>query len=296
VDEFIRYDHTGPEAFPVGYTRFIATLRKKKFTHAIHFKRHLRSELIGLFSGARVRLGFKTESPLQFLTQKVEYEDGQNVIEQNLKLVRALGIDADDRGLELWPEKDSAGINEIIADLSGDGPVVVIHPAGATQKERLWPGFGELAGLLCERLSARVVMIGAESERGLVLDAANSIDPPATTALSLSLPEVAELISRADLFAGTDSGPAHMADAVGTPGAILYAPHHGLDAQLRKWKPESKRYLAFTPERDCKDCDEYPCPKDRQQQCSASISAIEVAERLIRLYAEITKAAECRHT
>jgi ADP-heptose:LPS heptosyltransferase len=286
IEEFIRYDFKGPEAFPIGYTKFIIGLQRRRFTHVIHFNRYLRSELIGFFSGARTRVGFETESRLQFLTQKVGYDEGKNVIEQGLKLVRALGVEADDRRLEYWPGEDSTRVGEILGKAGGSGPLVVIHPAGATQQERLWDGFGKLAQSLRERIGERGVMIGAEAERDRVQATAGSVEPPAVSAIGLTLSEVAELISRADLFAGADSGPAHIADAVGTPGAILYAPHRGLDKQLRKWKPEGECYLAFTPSRDCNDCGEYPCSKEKQKDCANDIAVDEVANALERLYAE----------
>jgi ADP-heptose:LPS heptosyltransferase len=286
IDDFIRYDFRGPEAFPLGYTRFILDLRRRRFTHSIHFSRRLRSELIGLFSGARVRVGFETESRVQFLTDKVAYDEGDNVIEQNLKPARALGVESSDRRLEYWPSDGSARVEKALESAGGVGPLVVIHPAGSTQQERLWDGFGGLANTLRERMGARVVMIGSEAERGLVEAAASSISPPAVTAAGLPLPELANLIKMADLFAGTDSGPAHIADAVGTPGAVLYAPHRGLERQLRKWKPEGERYLAFTPSRDCNQCGDYPCSKASQKDCANDISVVEVANALERLYAE----------
>lgn len=285
LDELIRYDHKGPEGFGRGYTKFILGLRRRRFTHALHFRRYLRSELIGFFSGARTRIGFATEARIQFLTSWVEYDESGNVIEQNLKLARALGVAADDRRLEYWPARDSARVDEVVEQTRGDGPLVVIHPAGSTQRERLWSGFAELARLLRERMAARVVMIGAEAERELVMEAAVALTPAAVMAVGLGLPEAAELIRRADLFAGTDSGPAHLADAVGTPGAIIYAPHRGLMRQIRKWKPEGENYLAFTPPRDCNDCPDHPCAPPQQKECAEMIAASEVVEGMERLYA-----------
>lgn len=289
LDETIPYDNRGPEKAGPGYARFILRLRRRRFTHAIHFRRYLRSELIGFLAGAAVRMGFKTEAPLQLLTRKVDYDEDENVIELNLRLVRALGVPAAERRLEVWPSEGSERVKEIIAGAWGTGPLVVIHPAGATQRERLWPGFGELAHWLEQRMAARVVIIGSPAEREIVEKTAAQAKPPPAAAVGLHLSELAELIKKADLFAGSDSGPAHIADAVDTPGAIIYAPHPGLARQLRKWKPEGRRYLAFTPPADCGDCREYPCPQVRQKQCAAMISVAEVALGLEKLYTESGK-------
>lgn len=286
LDEIILYDWKGAHRFGHGYFSLIAELRRRRFTHAVHFRRYLRSELLGLFSGARERIGFQTRARRQWLTDKVPYREGESVIEQNLNLVRALNIRAEDRRLECWPASVSPAVDRIFGQLgNGPGPVVVIHPAGATQRERLWPRYGALAQKLFEQGRAKVVMIGTPAEAGEVDRQAGQAQAPVVKALGLPLREVAELIRRADLFIGTDSGPCHLADAVGTPGVIVYAPHRGLQAQVRKWKPEGKRFAALRPQQDCGECGEYPCALARQRECAASIlldEAVAAAEQLLR--------------
>ncbi len=284
LDETVSYDNHGPQKAGPGYARFIKELRKRRFTHVVHFRRYLRSELMGFLSGAPVRAGFATEARLQLLNRKVEYRKGENVIELNLDLVRALGVEASDRSLECWPAQKSERVEALLESVAGSGPPVVIHPAGATQKERLWPGFGELARLLKENLDARVVMIGAASEKDLVERTAAELNPGAATAVGFPLQEAALLIQKAELFCGTDSGPAHLADAVNTPGAIIYAPHKGIDRQLAKWKPEGDDYLAFTPDTDCNNCPREICKTEDKRRCAASIPVEEVYRGLKMLY------------
>ncbi|MFO8055874.1 MAG: glycosyltransferase family 9 protein [bacterium] len=291
LDETISYDNKGPQKAGPGYARFIRELRKRRFTHAVHFRRYLRSELMGFLSGAPVRVGFATEARLQLLNRKVEYRQGENVIELNLELVRALGVDAHDRRLECWPAGESDRVEALIDKACGSGPLVVIHPAGATQREQLWPGFGELAGMLKKELDARVIMIGAPSEKELVEKTASSARVPA--AIGFPLNEVALLIQKADLFCGTDSGPAHIADAVHTPGGIIYAPHKRLDRQLKKWKPEGEDYLAFTPETDCNSCPRETCTTEDKRRCAASIPAPRVCKGLKELHERRKASAGC---
>lgn len=288
IDEFVRYDRKGPERAGPGYVRFILELRKRRFTHSVHFKRHIRSELIGFLAGARVRAGFVTDERVQLINRRAEYEEGANIVEQNLKLARLLGAPAADRRLEYWTPPDTAAVDDIVARAEGE-PILALHPGGSTQRERLWPYYGELAARMRDRLGLRPVFLGAPSERAIVEEAAEAAGPSSITAVGLSLPEAGELIRRAALFAGTDSGPAHLADAAGTPGAILYAPHKGLAGQLAKWKPEGEGYLAFLPPRDCGECGEHPCPPERQGRCAADIAMEEVAAGLERLYADTLK-------
>jgi ADP-heptose:LPS heptosyltransferase len=287
IDEIINYDNKGPEKAGPGYARFIMDLRKRKFTHAIMFRRYTRSEIMGFLSGAPVRVGFVTDSPLQLINKKVIYEEGANVIGQNLKLARALGVPAKDRALEYWPDKNSEKANELLKGIRGDGPLVIIHPAGSTQKNRLWPYFGELAKLMQSKLSAQIVFLGSAAEKDIVKETAQDCK----TAIGWTFSDVSELIRRADIFIGTDSGPAHLADAVGTAGAIIYAPHKGMTAQLEKWKPEGDRYLAFVPYKDCEDCKEADCDELKQKECASSIDVGDVYNGVSRLFEKIKKGA-----
>ncbi len=289
LDELISYDNTGPEKAGPGYARFILGLRRRRFTHAVHFRRYLRSELMGFLSGAPVRVGFATEARVQLVNRKVEYLEGESVIEQNLKLVRALGVDAQDRSLEYWPSEGSEAVQKLIAKTGIDGPLVVMHPGGMTFGERLWDGYGELIAIIRISMGARVVIIGGPAEREVVQKAAESVRPHAVFDADLSLAEHAELIMRADLFAGQNSAPAHLAKSVGTPGAVVYAPQLNVQGEVNKWKPEGCSYLAFTPGLDCLACSMYPCDPESIKRCANSIPPGKVAEALEKLYEEEKK-------
>jgi ADP-heptose:LPS heptosyltransferase len=103
-------------------------------------------------------------------------------------------------------------------------PLVVIHP-GATDPRRRWPAerFGEVAAA-CAADGCRVLVVGAPDERQLaagVVEAAGS-DRVTSWAGELSLGALAALLDRCDVLVGNDSGPRHLAQAVGTPTVGLY--------------------------------------------------------------------------
>ncbi len=283
TDEVITYDKRGAHRVGPGYLKLILDMRRSRFTHSIHFKRFTRSELIGFLAGIPERVGFKTDARLQLLTKKVPYEEGTSVIELNLRLVRELGIPAEDAGLEDWKAGGSERVSALFDSLQGGGPVVVIHPAGGTQQERLWPYYGELAAALEERHGARIILVGAPSEAAVIEAMEKKTSKSAGRALGFSLVEVLDIMRRADVFVGTDSGPCHLAAMAGTPGAILYAPHLSISAQIKKWKPAGDRYLSFSPPRDCAGCPEHPCPPGRQKECAACIPLEDVIKGIDRL-------------
>lgn len=113
---------------------------------------------------------------------------------------------------------DRAAADEVLAGLPD--PLVVIHP-GATDPRRRWPAerFAEVA----EKLAADgcgVVVIGAPDERELVESVAGRAGVRPLTSLSMSA--LVGVLARCSVFAGNDSGPRHLAGAVGAPTVSVY--------------------------------------------------------------------------
>ena len=100
------------------------------------------------------------------------------------------------------------------------GPLVAVHP-GATDPRRRWPPdrLGELGAALDAR-GARIVLLGGAGDAGLVDDIRAGLGAAADRAVDLSgrlsLGGLVGVLERADLFVGNDSGPRHLAEAVGT--------------------------------------------------------------------------------
>ncbi|HMA47600.1 MAG TPA: glycosyltransferase family 9 protein, partial [Frankiaceae bacterium] len=103
------------------------------------------------------------------------------------------------------------------------GPLVVVHP-GASDPRRRWPAssFARVGDALA-RAGAGVVVVGDAAERPLVDEVAGLMSAPAPAcAGGLSLPGLVGLLGRATLVVGNDSGPLHLAEAVGTATVGVY--------------------------------------------------------------------------
>jgi ADP-heptose:LPS heptosyltransferase len=109
-----------------------------------------------------------------------------------------------------------------------DAPLVVVHP-GATDPRRCYPEdrLGRVAGALADR-GARVVVVGGAAEAAKVAEVARGFSERArrgaveTVVGGLSLPGLVGLLARADLLLANDSGPRHIAAAVGTPTVAVF--------------------------------------------------------------------------
>ena len=258
----------------------IHQLRKLRFSHSVHFRRFIRSELIGFLSGAKVRIGFDPER-FSLLTRKISYREDESLVEQNLGLAAELGIKAEDAALEYWPGPASERVREL---LGREGrPLVILHPFARSEQARRWPRFAELAGRLKADFGAKVILIGqAEEAEPLRMDWPKGWGG-AVPAFDLTLPELASLIKSADLLIGNDSGPMHLAVAIGAPTVGIYGPRQGLADNLKRWRPKSEKFRSALLPEDCGDCSKNPCGPEEMLKCCGRITVEEVMAKAIEL-------------
>jgi heptosyltransferase-2 len=107
-------------------------------------------------------------------------------------------------------------------------PLVAMHPgAGRYSPARIWPAerFAEVARALIDSRGADVVVVGGPDEVGLAAELGKQVKRPGRVhvfAGRTSVHVTAALIEMCDLFVGNDSGPMHIAAAVGTPVVAVF--------------------------------------------------------------------------
>ena len=277
IDELIVYDMHGTHKSLYAYFQFIRSLRRRHFDTAVMFKRFLRSELIGLLSGAGRRVGFETGGKSNFLTDRVLYTEGTNIVELNMMLLQPLGIRDSDLSLELdLSNCNKYNVMHIVDALnSKEYPrYAVMHPGGKTVKGTGLgvAGYTKIISLLRQRYNLPCVVIGDSTDSGTISEIRKlSNDESVLPAVGLPLKELSCLIKHATLFIGNDSGPCHIADAVHTPGIIIYPPMYNLGAHIKKWKPAGDDFFAITPPKACEDCASYPCGDSVLHRCIEDI-------------------------
>ncbi|QAB18123.1 glycosyltransferase family 9 protein [Leucobacter muris] len=178
--------------------------------------------------GARCTIGARTPDAAP-LDRGIDYVAAQHEVMRWLEVAGLVGAPP----VELEPE---VGVSEIERELGlafrgqADRPLVAMHP-GATDPRRRWPieSFAELAAALaCD--GVRVVLLGsADDERRLCGHIVDALGLEASVAGlvedasgRLPMPELVGLLSAADVMVGNDSGPRHLAQAVGTRTASVF--------------------------------------------------------------------------
>lgn len=176
--------------------------------------------------GARVTAGAAT-ADAEPLDRVVPYAFNQHEILQWLDVAAACGAPA----VRLRPvlavtAAELAEADAVLAAAAPDDgrPLVVVHP-GATDPRRRWPVERHVA-VAASLPSARVVLLGGPGEAPLTAAAAEAAAglglPVADLAGATGLGGLLGLLARADLFLGNDSGPRHLAEAVGTPTVAVF--------------------------------------------------------------------------
>ncbi|HYR44399.1 MAG TPA: glycosyltransferase family 9 protein [Terriglobia bacterium] len=148
---------------------------------------------------------------------------------------------------------------------------VVIHPGSVLETKR-WNAqrFGELA----QRLTARGFTIVVTAGPGEELFASQVARETNGTVilLGLTIPELAELIRGARLYVGNDSGPMHLAGAVGTPVVAVWG-----SSDSRRWRPWSAEHRVVQNPFECNPCPGYRCLVADSPLCIESVTVEQVS-------------------
>ncbi len=253
--------------------------------HLVPLAGRLPAELVGRFdmaidftpdeslSGARLvaatraawRAGFAAGGRQAFFTLP------RHIVELNRDLLEALGVARRDSEPALpVSEPERARALARCAALGAAQPRVLIHPGGHYESQR-WPAerFAEVISRLTESLGAACLVASGPDEEELSRRIVEAT-PDALPLGPLGVRELVALISVADLFLGNNSGPLHIAAALGVPSLSLAGP-----TDLRRFAPRGPAARVTTRAVSCSPCGRGRC---WHHTCLVSIEAREVTE------------------
>jgi len=266
-------------------------LRERRFQAAVIFttfsQSALPSSLLCYLADIPLRLAHARENAYQLLTTRIverEPENGiRHEVERQLDLVASVGCRTANHRLSLRvPQDDRARVRALLASLDiGDGcPWLVVHP-GASAPSRRYPPelFVEALTLVVERTGASVIVTGDASEHELVSQVCAGIPGrPHELAGVLTLGELSALIAEAPVLLTNNTGPAHVAAAVGTSVVDLYAL---TNPQHTPWMVRSHVLSHDVP---CRNCFRSVCP-ELHHQCLRGVPPEQVADAVCELLA-----------
>lgn len=296
IDDAIVYDAPwvkGAPSSPRGLQadqRMISRLACERFDAAIIFtvctQSALPAAMLCRLAGIPLRLAHSRENPYDLLTDWVHdtevCETGmRHEVERQLALVRSVGFHADDKHLLFrYRVADVLNMRRKFEQAGGDlrRPYVVVHP-GASAASRRWPAarFGTAADAIATTTDCQVVFTGGRGEDALVAEARAGMRQPGFSLTGqLTLGELAALIAGAQVTLCNNSGPAHIAAAVGAPVVVLYAL---TNPQHTPWKGRSRVLNHDVP---CRNCLQSACP-DAQHPCLNLVQSDEVSDAALEM-------------
>jgi len=278
------HDLARPPRWPAVFREaatFVRKLRSEQYDLVIDFQGLFKSAILVLLSRGACKIGFGKTRELSYLalTHRIDPSpDEVHAVDKNIGLVEAVlklkGLSVRGRpaqttgetrhhysasdGMGVPGEKEQRGVDQLLRSSRFDPrkPLVLINaPTGWITKR--WDGdkLAALADRLIRTYNAHVIYTGAAGDTAYINEIIALMKYPALNAAGkTTLKELACLISRARLFVSTDSGPMHLAVAVGTPVVALFGP-------TAPWRtgPYTERARIVRTQAPCSPCYKRTC-------------------------------------
>src|SRR5882724_6282066 len=212
--------------------RVVKDVRRRKFDFVIDLHSFSETNLLGFFSGASKRLFSRRPGrSLDFLANfnpkpPVDKNDpDQHLIDRYLDVLVPLGIKDQPRVPRLTTKvEDGRAVDAMLrkAKAESGAPLVGLFP-GAGHPGRCWPleQCAQLADFLIRNDGVRPIIFVGPEERHLVQRMRDIFPATCVILEKLSIPQLAAAQARLSVFVSNDTGPVHIAAAVGTPIVVL---------------------------------------------------------------------------
>jgi ADP-heptose:LPS heptosyltransferase len=261
---------------------------------ALDFQGDVRSIVLMAMTGARYRAGYGDTGGGVLLTHRARWDERRSWYRQNLELLSAAVPDStieeapEPFNFLLGPDRERG--RELLARTVADGsprPWVGVHPsAGRAIKQWEVEKFAMLVDRLGEAAGGTILLTGAPEDRELVRAvAARARRAPIELTGAASVRPFAAALEALDLFIGGDTGPLHLAHAVGTPALGIFGP-----TDPRRYGPEDEnpRRAVVRKPLYCSPCNMVrrpprECSALEAPECLASIAVDDVIAAAIGL-------------
>jgi lipopolysaccharide heptosyltransferase II len=259
--------------------RIVRELRKNRYDVAADLRGDFRNVLAAFLARVPQRYGFSYSGFDYLLTRvirgPVEQVGAVHQVGEVSQMCELLGAGPLTAGPGIEPpQRDRAFARKWLGQQrrDPDRPLIALH-LSAGMPARIWPvqRFIEVARRLAGAHAAQFLVVGAAEDRPLADRFAAGLGEPALIAAgAANLVQSIALLEECDLFIGTDSGPAHMASAVGCPLIVLFGP--GNPKVMRPYTDDSR--IVRSPRACDRSCNNKTCVAS--ESCMKAITADDV--------------------
>lgn len=271
VRAVIRYDRRGADRGLGGLWRLVRRLRRERYEAVVDLQGSPRTRLVSAAAGAPRLARYRKDRP----------GTPRHAVDNFGATLAPLGLTAPVGAPRFVPGPAAVRAAEgalVAAGVRAEAALVALHPGAAHAVNRWRPErFGTLAAGLAARPGVAVVLTGAPSDRPLVDAALGAAGPGSAVDLSgrLDLPALAALFARCAVVVAADTGPLHLASAVGARTVALFGA-----ADPARTGPVGQGHRVVRLDLDCVPCRARRCPRlDRPHACmeELTVAAVESA-------------------
>lgn len=269
---------------PLALARQAARWRNRHYDLALNFEPDIRTNIAAAVAGAKRTAGFRSGGGGALLDLALEYDTRVHTADNAVTLVRAaLRAETTERADPMLriPADARDHAAQLLAPIA-TGPKVGMHVSGGREVKQ-WPveRFRDVAERLVRDRSAGIVLTGEPGDRALVDVVRSAL--PAGRVVDLSqgvdLLTAAAVIQQLDLFVTGDTGPMHLAHAVGTPIVAVFGP-----SDPRRYAPRGVRDVVVRVDLPCSPCNRIRLPPARctghTPDCLTGIDSARVLEAI----------------
>ncbi len=269
--------------------------RAGRFDLAILFPNAFQPALVAFAARIPFRVGYTTDGRRLLLSHPIptpEWRGRRHEVFYYLKIVaeleRMLSGASAIEARALQPQLDISGARKSAArallqarGVRPDRPLVALCPGSTNSRAKRWPAerFAAVADMLIEEAGAEVLLIGAREEREVSDEVVSKMrSRPILLTGETTLEESAAVLGLCDLLVTNDTGPAHLAAAVGRPVVVIFGPTDPVTT-----RPFSDTSEVVRQPPDCAPCMLRDCPIDHR--CMTAITPQEVFMRATKILA-----------
>lgn len=265
-----------------GWWEAIGAIRAGKFNMAADLQGLFRSALLGWISGAPAHIGFAEGREGSSWVYRYLVQGGEpslHAVDRYLLIARSLAAPIEPLGTASFPLPADPGIATRVAALVGDGEggVVAVNPS-ARWPTKQWPpeSFAVVADALHTQ-GARVVLVGAPEDAPIGEQVLRHMHTaPLNLIGKTTLKELIVLLRMARVVVTNDSGPMHLAAAVGTPVVALFGP-----TDPAKTGPYGSGHIVLRSGIPCSPCFSRDCGNPVTMECLTAIRPEQVIEAVL---------------
>lgn len=290
LEEVVELDRRGLGT-PLALARVWAQLHRRGFAACFNLHGGTLSALLTCASGAPHRVGFRYfRFPFAYTARAPEPpavfgRHPLHSVEHQMALFYWAGLPQGEiPPLQLFPQaaaRASVAQKLAVRGVAPGSRYAVLHPvANFFTKEWPFERYAALARLLEEQHALMPVFTCGPGERPKLDAVARGYGKPLVRLEALTIPELVALIEGAALFLGNDSGPAHIAAALGRPVVVLFG-----SSDSTAWGPWRTPHVVVQNDYACNPCRGDRCYAFAEPQCILSISLEQVRAAVERLLA-----------